>query len=60
GLVRGVVPRSDLVRQAEEIASQLGGKQAAAFADNKRWMNQAMKVAIAQAREEHARHRARA
>ena len=58
GLVRTVVARDELEAATDAVAAALGGKDAAAFADNKRWINRAMKAAIIEARAEHARHRA--
>jgi enoyl-CoA hydratase/carnithine racemase len=60
GLVRTVVERAKLHDAATTAATLLGSKNAHAFADNKRWMNRSLKAALAEAREEHARHRAMA
>jgi len=60
GLIARAVPRAQLAQAAAEIADKLGGKKPAVFADNKRWINRAMKAALAEARDEHARHRAAA
>jgi len=59
GLVRAVVARSELPSAADALARSLSAKDAHAFADNKRWINRAMQAAIAEARAEHARHRAK-
>ncbi|MEN8504999.1 enoyl-CoA hydratase/isomerase family protein [Paraburkholderia sp. DD10] len=60
GLLQSVASRDGLTSAAMAVATKLGGKDAAVFADNKRWINRALKAALAEAREEHARHRARA
>ena len=60
GLVRSVVAREDLHASAIALADALGKKPPQAFADNKRWINRSIKAALAEAREEHARHRAAA
>jgi enoyl-CoA hydratase/carnithine racemase len=60
GLVRTVVERAKLHEAATTAATLLGSKNPHAFADNKRWMNRSLKAALAEAREEHARHRAMA
>jgi enoyl-CoA hydratase/carnithine racemase len=60
GLLQSVASRDDLRNVAMEIAAKLGSKDVAAFADNKRWINRALKAALSEAREEHTRHRARA
>ena len=58
GLVATVVTRSELQTAASGVAKTLGSKNHDAFAENKRWMNRSLKAALAEAREEHARHRA--
>ncbi|MFM0487673.1 enoyl-CoA hydratase/isomerase family protein [Paraburkholderia graminis] len=60
GLLQSVSSRDGLKSAAISVAANLGGKDVAAFADNKRWINRALKTSLAEAREEHARHRARA
>jgi len=60
GLVRAVVPRAELESAAAAAAEVLGSKDAHAFADNKQWINRGLKAALAEARAEHARHRAKA
>jgi len=60
GLLARAVPRAQLLQAAAELADTLGGKKPAVFADNKRWINRSTKQALAQARDEHARHRAAA
>ena len=60
GLVRAVVPRSELETAGAAAAEVLGSKDAHAFADNKQWINRGLKAALAEARAEHARHRAKA
>jgi hypothetical protein len=44
---------------ANALAERLGAKKPHAFADNKRWISGSRKPALAEAREEHARHRAK-
>ena len=58
GLVRAVAPRAELVSAATALATQLGSNKPTVFADNKRWINRRVKAALAEARQEHARHRA--
>ncbi len=60
GLVQAVVSADELQAKAGALADLLGEKPRQAFADNKRWMNRALVAALAEAREEHARHRAAA
>ncbi|MFL9942332.1 enoyl-CoA hydratase/isomerase family protein [Paraburkholderia graminis] len=60
GLLQSVSSRDGLKSAAISVAANLGGKDVAVFADNKRWINRALKTSLAEAREEHARHRARA
>ncbi|CAM4135463.1 3-hydroxypropionyl-coenzyme A dehydratase [Bordetella tumbae] len=57
GLIQGVVPRAELRQAAASAAARLGDKPADAFKDIKRWINGPLKAAMAEAREEHARHR---
>jgi len=59
GLLRAVVARSELQPAADALALLLGAKDPRVFADNKRWLNRTMKAAIAEARKEHAIHRAK-
>lgn len=58
GLINVVAPRAELSQLATDLADKLGGKHRQAFADNKRWINRTMKAALAEARQEHAAHRA--
>ena len=58
GLVGTVVTPSELQTAATAIAKTLGTKDHEAFAENKKWMNRSLKAALAEARAEHARHRA--
>jgi enoyl-CoA hydratase/carnithine racemase len=60
GLVNAVATRADLEQTAAGVAELLGAKHRQAFSDNKRWINRSVKAALAEAREEHARHRAAA
>jgi enoyl-CoA hydratase/carnithine racemase len=60
GLVNAVAARADLEQTAAGVAELLGAKHRQAFSDNKRWINRSVKAALAEAREEHARHRAAA
>jgi enoyl-CoA hydratase/carnithine racemase len=60
GLVGTVVDRATLRDAACTAATVLGSKKPHAFADNKRWMNRSLKAALAEARQEHERHRAMA
>lgn len=60
GLLQSVASRDGLRDAAMQVAAKLGAKDAAVFADNKRWINRALKAALAEARDAHARHRARA
>ncbi|MGZ5093022.1 MAG: enoyl-CoA hydratase/isomerase family protein [Burkholderiales bacterium] len=57
GLVTCVVTRAELERAAVQVAEMLAKKDGAAFAANKVWLNRNMKAALAEAREEHDRHR---
>lgn len=58
GLVAQSVPRAELRQAAAELAQRLGGKPRGPLGEIKRWINRPLKAAIAEAREEHARHRA--
>lgn len=60
GLVRAIVGAADLRAAAATAGKLLGGKDRQAFVENKRWLNRGVKSALAEAREEHARHRAAA
>jgi enoyl-CoA hydratase/carnithine racemase len=60
GLITAVVARDELYARASAMAERLAAKDARAFAENKRWINRALKAALAEAREEHARHRTQA
>jgi enoyl-CoA hydratase/carnithine racemase len=57
GLLNAVVPRETLKSAALRIALDLGAKDAKTFAANKAWLNRGMRAALAEAREEHERHR---
>ena len=57
GLIGTVVSRSEVQAAATGVAEALGSKDPQAFADNKRWINRSLKAALAEARDEHARHR---
>jgi enoyl-CoA hydratase/carnithine racemase len=59
GLISATVGRSELERSTKKIAQALGSKNREAFADNKRWINRGLRFALEEARQEHARHRAR-
>jgi enoyl-CoA hydratase/carnithine racemase len=60
GLIAAVALRGELHAAANALAERLGSKKPHTFADNKRWINRSLKTALAEAREEHARHRAKA
>ena len=60
GLIAAVTSRDKLRATARSLAERLGAKEPHALADNKRWINRSLKAALAEAREEHARHRAKA
>jgi enoyl-CoA hydratase/carnithine racemase len=57
GLLNRVVARGALEGTALEVAAMLAQKDKHAFAANKRWLNRRIKRELAEAREEHARHR---
>ena len=57
GLIGAVVARDQLQARATAVAERLASKDSHAFADNKRWINRALKAALVEARGEHARHR---
>lgn len=59
GLVSAVVERNVLEPSAAKMAEALGSKNRAAFADNKHWINRGLRSALEEARQEHARHRAK-
>lgn len=50
GLLASVVARGELESEARRLAAVLAGKDAAAFAANKRWLNRGVKAALAEAR----------
>jgi enoyl-CoA hydratase/carnithine racemase len=58
GLVRANAPRDELHDKATQVADALGAKEPSAFAENKRWINRTLKVALHEARAKHAQHRA--
>jgi enoyl-CoA hydratase/carnithine racemase len=57
GLFNRVVSRDELQAVAAQAAAELAGKDAKAYAANKAWLNRRVKRALAEAREEHERHR---
>lgn len=57
GLINVVASAGELLEQAIAEARKLGDRDRAVFANNKRWLNRKIKVAIAEARAEHALHR---
>ncbi|MGO4329053.1 enoyl-CoA hydratase/isomerase family protein [Cupriavidus sp. 2TAF22] len=57
GLINTVTSANELVERALKEARKLGERDRAAFANNKRWLNRKIKVAIDEARAEHAMHR---
>lgn len=57
GLVAAVVQAGELKDAATVLAGTLGAKERRVFADNKQWINRRLKIALAEARAEHARHR---
>ncbi|MGF6369062.1 enoyl-CoA hydratase/carnithine racemase [Paraburkholderia sp. RAU6.4a] len=59
GLISVVVLRHDLEQSAKQAGEVLGSKNRQAFVDNKRWINRGLRSALEEAREEHARHRAK-
>jgi enoyl-CoA hydratase/carnithine racemase len=60
GLIGTAVSRDELQARATVVAERLAAKNPQAFAENKRWINRSIKSALAEARAEHARHRAKA
>ncbi|MGF6872976.1 enoyl-CoA hydratase/isomerase family protein [Paraburkholderia sp. MM5477-R1] len=59
GLISAVVLRGELELSAKKAGEALGSKNRQAFVDNKSWINRGLRAALEEAREEHARHRAR-
>jgi enoyl-CoA hydratase/carnithine racemase len=57
GLVTRVVARAELERAAVQVAEMLAKKDAGSFAANKVWLNRKMRADLAEARQEHDRHR---
>jgi enoyl-CoA hydratase/carnithine racemase len=57
GLIRLAATREEFAAAVSAIASELGAKKAETFADNKRWINRGVKLALTEARAEHAHHR---
>ncbi|WP_061958168.1 enoyl-CoA hydratase/isomerase family protein [Cupriavidus pauculus] len=57
GLISVVAPANELIERAIAEAKKLGERDRAVFANNKRWLNRKIKVAIDEARAEHALHR---
>jgi enoyl-CoA hydratase/3-hydroxypropionyl-coenzyme A dehydratase len=57
GLLTSVVPRAELAAEAARVAATFVAKDAATFTANKRWLNRALKAELAEARDEHERHR---
>ncbi|WP_066732953.1 enoyl-CoA hydratase/isomerase family protein [Cupriavidus sp. D384] len=57
GLINAVAPAGELLAHALTEARKLGERDRAVFANNKRWLNRKIKVAIDEARAEHALHR---
>jgi enoyl-CoA hydratase/carnithine racemase len=60
GLITAVVEREELEASAAKLGEMLGSKKRIAFADNKHWINRDLRAALDEARQEHARHRAKA
>lgn len=56
GLVSVVVPRAELEAAALKTAATLADKNSNTFAANKRWLNRALKAALAEARVAQAQH----
>lgn len=59
GLVSRVAARAGLEAAAMQVGSDLAAKNAHAFAENKRWLNRAMKAELAHAKAEADAHRKR-
>ncbi|TPQ38240.1 enoyl-CoA hydratase/isomerase family protein [Cupriavidus pinatubonensis] len=57
GLINVVAPPGESLEQAITVARRLGERDRTVFANNKRWLNRKIKVAIDEARAEHALHR---
>lgn len=57
GLLTSVVSRAELEQEAMRVAALFVQKDAAAFAANKRWLNRAIKFALAEARAGMDEHR---
>lgn len=57
GLINAVAPADELIERALKEAKKLGDRDRAVFSNNKRWLNRKIKVAIDEARAEHAQHR---
>lgn len=57
GLINAVAPANELIERALKEAKTLGDRDRAVFSNNKRWLNRKIKVAIDEARAEHALHR---
>jgi enoyl-CoA hydratase/carnithine racemase len=57
GLLNRVVTKAELQAAATQAATELAAKDPKAFAANKAWLNRRVKRALAEAREEHERHR---
>jgi len=59
GLIHAIASRQEFEGLVTKTAELLGSKKADTFADNKRWINRGLKASLAEARDEHSRHRAR-
>ena len=57
GLITAVAAPAELEQAATRVADVLAKKDPHAFAANKRWLNRRLKSALADARQEHDRHR---
>jgi enoyl-CoA hydratase/carnithine racemase len=57
GLITAVAAPPELEQAATRVADVLAKKDSRAFAANKRWLNRRVKSALAEARQEHERHR---
>ena len=60
GLIARVASREELQEAVTASAQLLGSKDAQTFSENKRWINRSLRAAVQEAREQHARHRAKA
>jgi enoyl-CoA hydratase/carnithine racemase len=58
GLIRAVVPRADVLAQAEKLARELMAKKPRAFAAGKAWMRKPMRAALEEAERAMVMHRA--